>query len=100
VFPTAFIVAALIGGCLGGCGHIFRKRPRKVASRIKYVLEGCTVGIIVVAAAAAGIVIFSLPTAVLGTELGAFVLGSFAGYAGTPVLDKLVTKNTEGSGKT
>jgi hypothetical protein len=45
-----------------------------------------------VAATAAGIVIFTLPTAVLGTELGAFVIASISGYIGSHVLDRLTAR--------
>jgi len=48
-------------------------------------------GFIIVGATAAGIVIFSLPTAVVGTELGAFVIASISGYIGSHVLDRLPT---------
>jgi len=91
-FPATFLLAALLGGCAGGAGRIFRHRSRKNAIRWKWLLEGSVIGLIVVAAAAAGIVIFNLPTTVLGTELGAFLLGAFSGYAGAPVLDRVVAQ--------
>jgi hypothetical protein len=89
-FPATFLLAALLGGCAGGAGSIFRHRARKPSTWRKWILEGCIVGLIIVAAAAGGIVVFNLPTAVLGTELGAFLLAAFSGYLGAPVLDRLV----------
>jgi hypothetical protein len=38
-----------------------------------------------------------LTTSILGTELGAFVIASLAGYAGTPILGQLVTKKSAGT---
>ena len=90
-FPYAFFLAAILGGCLGGCGRIFRQGKADFQRKRKWIIEGAVAGFIIVGATAAGIVIFSLPTAVVGTELGAFVIASISGYIGSHVLDRLPT---------
>jgi hypothetical protein len=95
VFPIAYTLAGVIGGCLGGAGRIYRHYRRTQKRRFRYLLEGCVVGIVTVGAAAAGMVLFTLPTSVIGTELGAFMLSALGGYTGAPLfqrLSKLTTK--------
>jgi hypothetical protein len=90
-FPISYVLSALAGGMLGGIGRYFRVKSRgknkKPAFRL--VGEGCVVGFLIVAAVAAGVVIVHLPTTVIGTELGALVIATVAGYVGAPMLDKL-----------
>ena len=100
-FPLTYAVAAL-----GGLGRYYkevktgqRQRPdqkkskanqaKKNKSPARYISEGCVVGFLSVAAVAAGAVITQLPTAVVGTELGALVIATGAGFIGAPVLDRL-----------
>jgi hypothetical protein len=89
IFPYAFFLSAILGGSLGGCGRIFRHGRADFEHKRKWILEGAVAGFIIVAATAASIVIFTLPTAVVGTELGAFVIASISGYVGSHVLDRL-----------
>jgi hypothetical protein len=105
-FPLTYAVAALGGGCLGGLGRYYkevkvgqRQRPdhkknkahqaKKNKSPVRCISEGCVVGFLIVAAVAAGAVITHLPTTVVGTELGALVIATAAGFTGAPVLNRL-----------
>jgi hypothetical protein len=105
-FPLTYAVAALGGGCLGGLGRYYkevnvgqRQRPdhkkneahqaKKNKSPVRFISEGCVVGFLIVAAVAAGAVITHLPTTVVGTELGALVIATAAGFNGAPVLNRL-----------
>ncbi len=92
--PIGLLVATLLGGPLGGAGRHMRHRKAKSAktSAAKWILEGTLCGVLIVAAALAGIVIFSLPPMVLATELGVFLTAALAGYAGAPILDKLMNR--------
>lgn len=105
-FPLTYAVAALGGGCLGGLGRYYkevkagqRQRPdhkknkahqaKKNKSPARYISEGCVVGFLIVVAVTAGAVITHLPTTVVGTELGALVIATAAGFIGAPVLSRL-----------
>ena len=109
VFPISYLIAAIVGGCLGGAGRWYRvskagPEPNRKAKRkteqnaetkreqklwYRYVAEGCLVGFLIVAAVAAGVMVAHLPTTVVGTELGALVIATAGGFSGAPMLDKL-----------
>ena len=93
-FPIGLMVATLLGGPLGGAGRYMRQRKTKTAktSAGRWVLEGTLCGVLIVAAALAGIVIFALPPMLLATELGVFLTAALAGYGGAPILDKLMNR--------
>ncbi len=93
-FPIGLMAATLLGGLLGGVGRYFRQRKSKAtkASIVKWIIQGIVCGVLIVAAALAGIIIFALPSLVLATELGVFVTAALAGYAGAPILDKVVKR--------
>ncbi|HWX20689.1 MAG TPA: hypothetical protein VN578_12390 [Candidatus Binatia bacterium] len=105
-FPLTYTLAALGGGCLGGLGRFFKQvkagrnqkpdpkknkagQPKNNKSPARYISEGCVVGFLIVAAVAAGAVITHLPTTVVGTELGALVIATAAGFSGAPLLNRL-----------
>ncbi|HVR35809.1 MAG TPA: hypothetical protein VMS21_08155 [Methylomirabilota bacterium] len=92
IFPLAFIVATVIGGCAGGGGRFFRNPTRSRSKRARLIMEGCLVGAVAVAAVTAGMVIGGFPTPALGTELGAFVVAALSGYVGAPLLDRMVQR--------
>ena len=89
MFPVSYLVATVAGGCLGGGGRIYRQFKSRQKSWLRYLGEGCLVGIIIVAATAAGVVITQIPASVVATELGALLIATLGGYAGSPMLDKL-----------
>jgi hypothetical protein len=99
VFPIAPIVAALVGGGLGGVARFMRNRRKGGALLGRRVLEGMLVGVILVGAVWAGLVAMDITTGALGTPFGAFVLGALSGYLGCVVLDG-VAKKTFGGLKT
>jgi hypothetical protein len=92
IFPVAYILATVIGGCAGGGGRSLRNQTRSRSKRLRLVTEGCLVGTVAVAAVTAGMVIGGFPTPALGTELGAFVVAALSGYVGAPLLDRLVQR--------
>ena len=96
VFPTAAIVAALLGGGLGGVTRFMRNRRKGGALLARRVIEGMLVGLILVGAVWAGLVAIEVGTGVLGTPFGAFVLGALSGYLGCVVLDGVAKKTFGG----
>ena len=87
-FPLGIMIGTMLGGALGGCGRIFRHREL-LKHRYRIILEGALCGVLIVAAVAAGVVVFTMPTELVGSELGAFVIAGIAGYTGSVVLDRL-----------
>lgn len=92
VFPVAAVVAACVGGALGGSARYLRNKGKRGALLTRRVLEGMLVGLILVGAAWAGLVGFELGTGILGTPFGAFVLAALSGYLGCVVLDRVANK--------
>jgi hypothetical protein len=102
IFPLPFLFAALLGGGLGGFLRAFRQSPGSWKRIVRRVAEGCLVGVLVVGALSVGIAVGNFSPAVVGRELGAFVIAGLAGYVGTAVLDKLaktVFKTDEAAAK-
>jgi hypothetical protein len=89
-FPLSLIVGTILGGGLGGFGRLFRNQ-HLFKHKYRIILEGALCGVLIFAAAAAGVVVFTLPTGVIGSELGAFVIAAMAGYTGSVVLDRFKT---------
>jgi hypothetical protein len=97
VFPTAAIVAAVLGGGLGGGARFLRNRRKGGSLLARRVMEGMIVSVIVVGAAWAGLVTIDVSTGALGTPFGAFVLGALGGYLGCVVLDRIAKKTFGGA---
>ncbi len=87
-FPTLPLIAALIGGALGGYARRFVKRARRHLTR-KRVVEGLVVGLIAFVAGVLGVGYLGLPAALVATEAGAFLTGALTGFVGVTVLEKL-----------
>jgi hypothetical protein len=87
-FPLSLIIATILGGALGGCGRTFRHREL-AKHRYRIIIEGALCGVLIVAAVATGIVVFTLPPGIVASELGAFVIAGISGYTGSHVLDRL-----------
>jgi hypothetical protein len=96
VFPWPAIVAAVVGGVLGGAARYLRNRGRKIALLLRRVIEGGVVAIVMVGAVWAGLVMTDVSTGVLGTAFGAFVLGALSGYLGCVLLDRVAKKTFAG----
>ena len=96
VFPTAPIIASILGGALGGATRFLRNKRRGGALLGRRVIEGMLVGLILVGAVWAGLVAVDVTTGVLGTPFGAFVLGALSGYLGCVVLDRVANKTFRG----
>jgi hypothetical protein len=92
-FPTGPLVAALIGGALGGFARRFMKGARRKADK-RRVIEGVVVSLIVFVAGILGVGYLSLPSALVATEAGAFLTGALGGFAGVTVLEVLSKRNT------
>ena len=96
IFPTAAIVASLIGGALGGVTRFLRNRRRGSSLLGRRIIEGMLVVLIIVGATWAGLVAVDVSTGVLGTPFGAFVLAALSGYLGCVVLDQVAKKTFGG----
>jgi hypothetical protein len=91
-FPTGPLVAALIGGALGGFARRFMKGARRTADK-RRVIEGSVVASIAFVAGVLGVGYFNLPSAVVATEAGAFLTGALSGFAGVTVLEVMGKRN-------
>lgn len=91
-FPTGPLVAALLGGALGGFARRFMKGARR-ASNQRRVVEGIVVASIVFVAGILGVGYLNLPSAVVATEAGAFLTGALSGFAGVTVLEQIGKRN-------
>ena len=87
-FPFGPLLAALLGGALGGYARRWMKGARRSASA-RHTLEGAVVGLIAFVAAVLGVGYLHLPAALAATEAGAFLTGALCGFAGVVVLSKL-----------
>ncbi len=92
VFPVAAVVATVLGGVFGGSARYLRNRGKRTALLARRITEGALVGVIVVGAAWAGLLVIDFGAGVLGTPFGAFVLSALAGYVGCALLDRVAKK--------
>ncbi len=87
-FPTTPVLAALLGGAVGGFSRRF-SRNASGGSGVTRVAEGLAVAIIAYVAGVLGVGYLGLPAAVVGTEAGAFLTGALTGFAGVTVIEML-----------
>lgn len=87
-FPVGPLIAALIGGALGGFARRWLKGARRDAAP-RHTLEGIGVGLVAFVAAVLGVGYLNLPAAIAATEAGAFLIGTACGFAGVTVLATL-----------
>lgn len=92
-FPVGPLVAAVLGGALGGFARRFVKGARR-SSNQRRLVEGLVVALVVFVAGVLGVGYLSLPAAIVATEAGAFLTGVLGGFVGVSVLESLTKKNT------
>ncbi len=97
-FPTGPLIAALLGGALGGLARRWVKGARK-RSATRNVLEGVVVGLVAFVAAVLGVGYLHLPAAIAATEAGAFLTGVLCGFAGVTVFSAITERLKTGSEK-
>lgn len=90
-FPTGPLLAALLGGALGGHARRFVKGARR-GRAARQTVEGTIVGLVAFVAGVLGVGYLNLPAALIATEAGAFLVGVLSGFAGVTVLDALTKK--------
>ena len=97
-FPASPLVAALLGGALGGLARRWVKGARK-RSAGRNVLEGTVVGLVAFVAAVLGVGYLHLPAAIAATEAGAFLTSVLCGFVGVTVFTALSDQLHAGSEK-
>ena len=95
-FPTGPLVAAILGGALGGLARRWVKSAHK-RSAARNVGEGVVVGLVAFVAAVLGVGYLNLPAAIAATEAGAFLTSVLCGFAGVTVLSALTNRMKAGS---
>ena len=93
-FPYGPLVAALLGGLLGGFARRWVKGARRDANA-RHLAEGAVVALVAFIAAVLGVGYLDLPQAIAATEAGAFLTGALCGFAGVVVLSKLSRTKAE-----
>jgi hypothetical protein len=92
VLPVAAVLAAMIGGGLGGAARFLRNKGKKTPLLARRLAEGLLVGVLFVGAAWAGLVTVDVGAGILSTPFGAFVLAGLSGYLGCIVLDRVAER--------
>jgi len=90
-FPTGPLVAALVGGALGGLARRWVKGARKRAAT-RNILEGLVVGLVAFVATVIGVGYLHLPPAIAATEAGAFLTSVLCGFAGVTVFTAITER--------
>lgn len=90
-FPTGPLLAALLGGALGGLARRWVKHARQ-RSAARHLLEGVVIGLVAFVAAVLGVGYLNLPAAIAATEAGAFLTSVLCGFAGVAVLIALTDR--------
>lgn len=87
-FPTTPVLAALLGGAVGGFSRRFSRNASGGSAGAR-IAEGLAVAIIAYVAGVLGVSYLGLPVAVVSTEAGAFLTGALSGFAGVTVIELL-----------
>lgn len=95
--PWGPIIAALLGGALGGFGRRFVKGARRTLTG-RRIIEGLVVASIAYVAGVLGVGYLALPVVVVATEAGAFLTGALSGFIGVNVLEYLQGKASPQAG--
>ncbi|WP_028672088.1 hypothetical protein [Saccharospirillum impatiens] len=94
-FPTGPILAALVGGALGGFSRRFSRQAADGSTAAR-MAEGLAVAVIAYVAGVLGVGFLGLPVAVVSTEAGAFLTGALTGFIGVTVIETLSKRLTRG----
>lgn len=86
--PVAPLIAALLGGALGGYSRRFRKGAPDASSGARMV-EGTLVALVAYAASVLGMGAFELPAALAAIAAGAFLVGALSGFVGVTIIEAL-----------
>lgn len=97
-FPTGPLLAALLGGAVGGMARRWVKGARK-RSAARNTLEGVVVGLVAFVATVLGVGYLHLPPAIAATEAGAFLTSVLCGFAGVTVFAAMTDRMKVGSEK-
>lgn len=92
-FPIGPLLAALVGGALGGYARRFMKGARRTLT-LRRVIEGLVVAVIAFVAGVLGVGYLQLPAVLVATEAGAFLTGALTAFVGVNVLEALLQKNS------
>jgi len=84
-FPLGPLIAALLGGAIGGWSRRWLKGARK-RTAMRHVVEGVVVGAVAFVAGVLGVGYLNLPAAVAATEAGAFLSGVLCGFVGVTII--------------
>ena len=95
-FPFGPLIAALLGGALGGWCRRWVKGARQ-RSAMRHVTEGVVVGAVAFVAGVLGVGYLHLPAAIVATEAGAFLSGVLCGFVGVTVLSAITARGTGGT---
>ena len=95
-FPTGPLLATLIGGVVGGFSRRFVRNANEGSTKAR-ILEGLAVAVIAYVAGVLGVGYLGLPSALVGTEAGAFLTGALTGFAGVTVIEVLSKRLSPGS---
>lgn len=87
------MLAALIGGALGGYSRRFSKQATSASSGAR-IAEGLAVAVIAYVAGVLGVGYLALPVFVVSTEAGAFLTGALTGFVGVTVIEALSKRLT------
>ncbi len=97
-FPTGPLIAAILGGALGGLARRWVKNARK-RSAARNVLEGVVVGLVAFVAAVLGVGYLNLPAAIAATEAGAFLTSVLCGFIGVTIFTAMTDRMKAGKGE-
>lgn len=89
--PWPQLLAAILGGLLGGGCRRFVKGARKQQT-VRHLIEGTAVSIIAFVAGVLGVGWLNLPMVIVGTVGGAFLTGAISGFLGIIVLEQITAK--------
>jgi hypothetical protein len=92
-FPVLPLIAACIGGALGGFARRYVKGARRKANG-RRIIEGIVVSTVLFVAGVLGVGYLNLPQSIVGTEAGAFLTGALAGFLGVTAFELIAKKNS------
>lgn len=95
-FPTGPLVAALLGGIVGGFSRRFARNADGGSTSAR-IAEGLAVAVVAYVAGVLGVGYLGLPSAVVATEAGAFLTGALTGFVGVTVIEALSKRLSPGS---